>query len=55
LRKTGKRVPDALIQKLQEQYTILSSGGTHIGLVEEEDALDHDDLEDVYNELISIL
>lgn len=50
-----KRVPDALIQKLQEQYTILSSGGTHTGLVEEEDALDHDDLEDVYNELISIL
>ena len=38
----------------KEQYVILSSGGTHTGLVGEEDPLEHDDLEDVYNELIAL-
>ena len=50
-----KSVPDALNQKLQEQFVILSSGGTHTGLVDEEDSLEHDDLEDVYNELMALL
>lgn len=50
-----KAVPDAVNQKLQEQYVILSSGGTHSGLVGEEDPLEHDDLEDVYNELMTLV
>lgn len=50
-----KTVPDAVNQKLQEQYVILSSGGTHTGLVGEEDPLEHDDLEDVYNELMALV
>lgn len=50
-----KNVPDAVNQKLQEQYVILSSGGTHVGMVGEEDSLEHDDLEDVYNELIALV
>lgn len=50
-----KVVPDAVNQKLQEQYMILSSGGVHFGIVGEEAPLEHDDLEDVYNELISLV
>lgn len=50
-----KVVPNAVNQKLQEQYVILSSGGVHSGRVGEEDPLEHDDLEDVYNELIAIV
>ena len=50
-----KEVPDEVNQKLQEQYVILSSGGMHSGRIGEEDPLEHDDLEDVYNELIAIL
>ena len=50
-----KAVPDAVNQKLQEQYVILSSGGTHTGLVGEEDPLEHDDLLEVYNELRVLL
>ena len=49
-----KQVPDATIQTLQEQYNVLSSAGTHVGMAAAEDTLDHDDLEDVYNELIAI-
>ena len=49
-----KQVPDATIQTLQEQYNVLSSAGTHVGMAAAEDALDHDDLEDVYYELIAI-
>ena len=50
-----KQVPDATVQTLQEQYNVLSSAGTHVGMAAVEDALDHDDLEDVYDELIAIL
>lgn len=50
-----KTVPDEINQKLQELYAILSSAGMHIGLVGEENALEHDDLEDVYNELIALI
>ncbi len=49
-----KLVPDAIVQTLQEQYTILSAGGTHEGMSSSEDPLDHDDLEEVYNELMTI-
>ena len=50
-----KTVPDEINQKLQELYAILSSAGMHIGLVGEENALEHDDLEDVYNELVALI
>ena len=49
-----KNVPNTINEKLQEQYVILSSGGIHAGIVDEEDPLEHDDLEDVYNELMAL-
>lgn len=50
-----KHVPDATIQTLQEQYNVLSSAGAHVGMAAAEDALDHDDLEAIYNELMAIV
>lgn len=47
-----KNVTDATILTLKDQYDILSSDATHVGMASTEDELDRDDLDDIYNKLI---
>ena len=50
-----KDVPSATVITLQEQYTILSDGGSHYGTGAVEDALDYNELKDVYDKLVALL
>lgn len=49
-----KNVTDATIQTLKDQYDILSSDATHVGMTSTEDELDHDDLDEIFNKLIAL-
>lgn len=47
-------VTSRTIQTLHDQYDKLSNGGLHYGYDALEDALEHDDLQDIYDELINL-